>query len=120
MTGQHEYSAVVTNKSVTGRTLWFFMCRRGTHEKVYGELKRGFAFDCLPTQRFAANSAWQVLSIIAFNLMRGLQANTSAQSRRPSRKRRTVRRFELIHTLRYRLINRAGLLVLTCSPHLVR
>jgi Transposase DDE domain group 1 len=109
--GHYEHSAVVTNKSVTGRTLWFFMCGRGTHEKVYGELKRGFAFDCLPTQRFAANSAWQVLSIIAFNLMRGLQANTSAQSRRPSRKRRTVWRFELIHTLRYRLINRAGLLV---------
>jgi hypothetical protein len=93
---------VVTNKPVTGRTLWFFMCGRGTHEKVYGELKSGFAFGCIPTQRFEANSAWQALSIIAFNLMRGLQANRRAESRRPNRKRRTVRRFELIHTLRYR------------------
>ena len=109
--GHYEYSAIVTNKAVTGRTLWFFMCGRGTHEKVYGELKGGFAFDCIPTQRYEANSAWQVLSIIAFNLMRGLQSTTTAEARRPNRKRRTVHRFELIHTLRYRWINRAGLLV---------
>ena len=32
--GSFEYSAIVTNKEVTGRTLWFFMCGRGTHEKV--------------------------------------------------------------------------------------
>ena len=56
--GDFEYSAVATNKEVTGRTLWFFMCGRGTHEKVYGELKGGFAFDCVPTQRYEANSAW--------------------------------------------------------------
>ena len=109
--GHYEYSAIVTNKAVSGRTLWFFMCGRGTHEKVYGELKSGFAFDCIPTQSFEANSAWQVLSVIAFNLTRGLQSATTAKKRRTNRKRQTVRRFELIHTLRYRLINRAGLLV---------
>ncbi len=109
--GHYEYSAILTNKAVSGRTLWFFMCGRGTHEKVYGELKSGFAFDCIPTQSFEANSAWQVLSVIAFNLTRGLQSATIAEKRRTNRKRQTVRRFELIHTLRYRLINRAGLLV---------
>lgn len=109
--GYYEYSAVVTNKAVTGRTLWFFMCGRGTHEKVYGELKSGFAFDCIPTQRYQANSAWQVLSIIAFNMMRGFQTKTTAEGRRTNRKRRTLRRFEQIHTLRYRFLNRAGLLV---------
>jgi len=109
--GYYEYSAVVTNKAVTGRTLWFFMCGRGTHEKVYGELKSGFAFDCIPTQRYQANSAWQVLSIIAFNMMRGFQAKTTVERRRTNRKRRTLRRFEQIHTLHYRFLNRAGLLV---------
>jgi hypothetical protein len=109
--GYYEYSAVVTNKAVTGRTLWFFMCGRGTHEKVYGELKSGFAFDCVPTQRYQANSVWQVLSILAFNLMRGFQAKTTAERRRTNRKRRTLRRFEQIHTLRYRFLNRAALLV---------
>ena len=70
----------IRRTQVTGRTLWFFMCGRGTHEKVYGELKGGFAFDCLPPQRYHANSAWQVSSFIAFNLMRAMQAGTA---RRP-------------------------------------
>ena len=108
--GYFEYSAIVTNKEVTGRTLWFFMCGRGTHEKVYGELKGGFAFDCVPTQRYEANSAWQVFSIIAFNLMRALQAST-AERRSMNRKRQTIPPFQTIQTLRYRFINRAGLLV---------
>ena len=108
--GYYEYSAIVTNKEATGRTLWFFMCGRGTHEKVYGELKGGFAFDCLPTQRYHANSAWQVLSIIAFNLMRAMQIGTT-ERRSTNRKRRTIRPFQTIQTLRYGLINRAGLLV---------
>lgn len=108
--GHYEYSAIVTNKTITGRTLWFFMCGRGTHEKVYGELKGGFAFDCIPTQRYEANSAWQVLSVIAFNLTRALQA-TVAERRTTNRKRRALHVFEAIQTLRYRFINRAGLLV---------
>ena len=108
--GYSEFSAIVTNKEVTGRTLWFFMCGRGTHEKVYGELKGGFAFDCLPTQRYYEGSAWQVFSIIAFNLMRATQAGTT-ERRSTNRKRRTIRPFQTIQTLRYGLINRAGLFV---------
>ena len=108
--GYFEYSAIVTTKEVTGPTVWYFMCGRGTHEKVYGELKGSFAFDCLPTQRYHANSAWQVLSIIAFNLMRAMQTGTT-ERRSTNRKRRTFRPFQTIQTLRYGLINRAGLLV---------
>ena len=37
--GHYEYSAVVTNKSLSGSALWSFMSGRGVHEKVYGELK---------------------------------------------------------------------------------
>ena len=86
------------------------VCGRGTHEKVYGELKGGFAFDCVSTHRYEANSAWQVFSVIAFNLMRALQAG-AAERRSMNRKRRTIRPFQTIQTLRYRFINRAGLLV---------
>ena len=108
--GYYEYSAIVTNKTISGRTLWFFLCGRGTHEKVYGELKGGFAFASVPTQRYEANSAWQVMSILAFNLMRALQTGTT-ERRRSNRKRRAIRLFRSIHTLRYQFINRAGLLV---------
>ena len=116
--GYYEYSAIATNKEVTGRTLWFFMCGRGTHEKVYGELKGGFAFDCLPTQRYHANSAWQVFSILAFNLMRAMQAGT-AERRSTNRKRRAIRPFQTIQTLRYGFINRAGLLVQPSGRHIL-
>jgi hypothetical protein len=111
--GYYEYSAVATNKWVTGRTLWHFMNARGIHEKVYGELKGGFAFDCVPSQTLHANSAWQMLSILAFNLSRGFQRATTAPPRRTNRKRRALWRFESIHTLRYRCLHRAGRLVQT-------
>jgi hypothetical protein len=112
--GHYEYSAVVTNKALGGPALWAFMCGRGVHEKVYGELKSGFAFACVPTRHYAANSAWQLLSGLAFNLSRSFQRATTARRRAPSRKRRTLFAFETIHTLRALCFQRAGLLT---HPH---
>jgi hypothetical protein len=109
--GHFEYSAVVTNKSLSAAVLWSYMCGRGIHEKVYGELKSGFAFDCVPTMKYAANSAWQMLSVLAFNLMRGFQVATTAERRGPTRKRRSLFAFETIHTLRFGLLQRAGVIV---------
>ena len=109
--GHYEYSAVVTNKALAGPALWAFMAGRGIHEKVYGELKSGFAFACVPTMQYAANSAWQCLSVLAFNLSRGFQVATTAPRRPPSRKRWALFAFETIHTLRALCLQRAGVLV---------
>lgn len=109
--GYYEYSAIATNKTIQPRALWFFLCGRGSHEQAYRELKSGFAFDSVPSQRYGANSTWQVLSILAFNLMRQFQVATTAARRTPSRKRRTIYSFETIETLRYQCLQRAGLLV---------
>jgi hypothetical protein len=109
--GHYEYSAITTNKILGGRALWAFMCGRGIHEKVYGELKSGFAFDCVPTMRYAANSAWQLFSVLAFNLMHGFQIATDAVRRSANIKRRALYRFETIHTLRYQVLHRAGVLL---------
>lgn len=109
--GHWEYSAIVTNKDLTGRYLWHFLCGRGGHEKVYGELKSGFAFDCLPTMRYAANGVWQILSVMAFNLMRGFQVATTAQVRTSTRTRRSLYRFARIETMRYECLGRAGVVV---------
>jgi hypothetical protein len=106
--GHYEYSAVVTNKRISGPLLWAFMAGRGTHEKVYGELKTGFAFGCVPSMQYAANSAWQCLSVLAFNLSRSFQLATTAPRRPGSRKRRTLFRFETIHTQRALYLQRAG------------
>ena len=92
------------------------MCGRGTYEKVYGELKGGFAFDCLPTQRYHANIAWQVFSIIALKLMRVMQAG-SIERRSANPKRRSIRPSQTIQTfMRCGLVNRAGLLAQTERP----
>jgi hypothetical protein len=109
--GHYEYSAVVTNKALGGPALWAFMAGRSVHEKVYGELKSGFAFACVPTMRYAANSAWQLLTVLAFNLNRSFQLATTARRRASSRKRRTLFGFETMHTLRALCLQRAGVLV---------
>ena len=110
--GHYEYSAVVTNKGLGGPALWAFMCGRGIHEKVYGELKSGFAFACVPTMQYAANSAWQLLTVLAFNLSRSFQLATTARRRAPSAKRRALFGFEAIHTLRALCFQRAGVLTM--------
>lgn len=109
--GYFEYSAVATNKKLNGRNLWAFMNGRGSHEKAYRELKNGFAFDTVPTNHYGANSAWQALSVMAFNLMNSFQIAATASSRSRSRKRRTHYLLESILTLRYKWINRAGVVV---------
>ena len=60
--------------------------------------------------QYAANSAWQLLSVLAFNLSRGFQLATTARRRAPSRKRWSLFGFETIHTLRALCLQRAGVL----------
>jgi len=50
------------------------------------------------------------MSVLAFNLTRALQAGFT-ERRKSNRKRRPIRLFQTIHTLRYQFINRAGLFV---------
>ena len=57
--GHYEYSAVTSNLALTVRNLWYFACGRGNHEKTIAQLKTGLAFHSVPTQTYAANSAWQ-------------------------------------------------------------
>jgi len=107
--GTFEYSAVTTNQPLSLRALWDFMSGRGAQEKTFSELKNDLAFDVIPTNHYAANSAWQQLSILAHNLMRALQLDTGiAQHRRRPRKRTAVYRLLTMKTLRFLLIARAG------------
>jgi hypothetical protein len=48
---------------------------------------------------------------MAFNLVNGFQVATTAPKRSRSRNRRTLYRLETIQTLRYKWINRAGVVV---------
>lgn len=108
--GHWEYAAITTNKPLGLRALWDFMAGRGAHEKVIGELKSGYAFDTIPTQNHAANSAWQILAVLAHNLITSFQIATDAPRRAGRRKRTALFVLKSIHTLRYELFTRAGLL----------
>ena len=107
--GTWEYSAVATNKSLSLKALWEFMAGRGGHERAIAELKNGFAFDTVPCQTFAGNSAWQILSILAHNLTASFQIQTGAPRRPKSLKRTCLFALKRIATLRYEVIGRAGI-----------
>jgi hypothetical protein len=108
--GTWEYYAIATNKTLKLKALWYFLAGRGVHEKIIGSLKTGFAFDAIPTLNYAANSTWQILSTMAHNLIIDFQLATGAAPRRPTLKRTTAFHLQTIQTLRYELINKAGIL----------
>ena len=118
--GYYEYSAVATNLGLSGPKLWHFMCGRGAHEKVIGELKGGLAFGTIPTRHYGANSAWQQFVALAHNLITNFQIETGAPPRRRSAKRTALHVLKSIHTLRFELFHRAGRLVRPAGATVLR
>lgn len=112
--GNYEFSAIATNLSLDVRRLWRFMCGRGSHEKIIGELKSGLAFDTIPTNHYGANSAWQQIVTLTHNILINFQIDTGAQTKPRTQKRTTMFFLKRIRTLRYEVFNRAGNLV---RPH---
>jgi hypothetical protein len=107
--GTWEYSAIATNKDLGLKALWEFMAGRGAHEKAIGELKSGYAFGAVPTLNYAANSTWQILSTLAYNLVACFQIQTGAPKRKKTRKRTCLFVLKSIFTLRYEFLGRAGI-----------
>lgn len=109
--GYYEYSAVASNLALTIRNLWHFMGGRGNHEKTIGQLKTGLAFHSVPTNAYAANSAWQQLVALAHNLLTNFQIDTGAGERPRSRKHTALHLLHTVQTLRFEIFHRAALLV---------
>ena len=65
----------------------------------------------VPTQTYAANSAWQQLVVLAHNLLTNFQLETGAPPRRRTRKHTVVPLLQSVQTLRFELFHRAALLV---------
>ena len=100
--------AVASNLPLGLAALWAFACGRGAQEKTFAELKGEFALDVVPTKHYAANSAWQQLSILAYNLARNFQLDTLAEPKPRSRKRTYAYLLRSMRTLRFLVIARAG------------
>jgi len=92
--GTWEYSAIATNKTLTGPALWQFMSGRGTHEKVYGELKTGFAFDCVPS--FAQAACQQRLASVQCARLQSLPRHAGFARNPASRHERKARSAHLL------------------------
>src|SRR5881409_1259632 len=106
--GHFEYYAVATNLALGLPALYAFVCGRGAQEKTIAELKGEFALDVVPTRHYGANSAWQQLSILAYNVARSFQLDTLAAPKPRSRKRTYAYVLRSMRTLRFLLITRAG------------
>ncbi len=109
--GHFEYSAVATNKTLGVRALWHFMAGRGAHEKTLGELKQHYGFGAIPTNDRQANSAWQMISVLALNLVRSFQIALGARRRPRTRKRTFDYRLPSLQTLRFELIHQPARIV---------
>lgn len=109
--GYYEYSAVASQLGLTVANLWHFMGGRGNHEKTIGHLKSGLAFHTVPTNAYAANSAWQQLVALAHNLLTNFQIDTGAEQRTRSRKHTVLHLLQTVQTLRFEVFHRAAILV---------
>ena len=118
--GHSEDSAVATTLPLGLPALWAFAGGRGAQEKTFAELTAEFALDVGPTKHYAANSAWQQLSILAHNLIRSFQLETLAAPKPRSRKRPYGYLFRSMRTLRFLLIARAGHLTRLGGRHVLR
>lgn len=118
--GHFEYSAVATNLALQPRALWHFMAGRGAQEKTLAELKGEFALDVVPTNHYAANSAWQQLSVLAYNVIRSFQLATLATPKPRTRKRTFCFLLRSMRTLRFLLVARAGRLTRINGRHVLR
>ncbi len=118
--GHYEYSAITTNKALGGPALWQFAAGRGAQEKTIAELKGEFALDAVPSRDYGANSAWQQLSILAHNLLKGFQLDTLALAKPRSPKRTASYLLQNMRTLRFELITRAARLCRPQGRHVLR
>jgi len=109
--GQWEYSVIGTNKALGLPALWAYYNGRSGHEKVYAELKGGYAFKTIPTKHYAANTAWQKLNVLTHNVVTSFQLATGAESRPRTRKRTAYFVLQSIKTLRFEWLNKAARLI---------
>jgi hypothetical protein len=118
--GYYEYSAITSNLDFTAANLWYFMARRGNHEKTIAQLKSGLAFHTVPTMAYAANSAWQQLVVLTRKLLTNSRIETGAQRRRRSRDHTALPVLQTIQTLGFTVFHRDAAFVRPGGRSLLR
>lgn len=104
----YEYKVIITNKRAGARSVVAFHEGRGNQEGLIGELKSHAAMDYVPVRTWIGNQVYLLCGILAHNLGRELQMQSSEPVRKRSHKRSALWRFEQMGTLRKKWIQRAG------------
>lgn len=119
--GIYEYSALYTNKQLRADHLWDFYNGRSAMEHQISEIKGEFGLDVIPTRHYQGNSAHQLISTLAYNLVRNFQIDAGLAKARPRTASRTnIFEFESLKTLRFEWIAVAGRLVNQGGARLLR
>ncbi len=103
-----EFKVVATNRRVRAKSVVAFHDGRGSQEAVFAELKSQCRMEYVPTRKLAGNRLYTLAAILAHNLTRELQMASRPPQRGTTPKRTALWAFEQMHTMRRRLVVRAG------------
>jgi len=98
---EYKYRAIITNMNWEKHRLVKWHRERATSENWIKELKGGFGLEDLPSNKFQSNSAYMQIVMLAYNLINALKVLSLPGEYSSC----------TIKTLRFRLINIAGLWV---------
>lgn len=105
---ENKYKVVVTNKKARASHVVSFHEGRGTQEKIFGEAKSQLSMDYIPCRKKVANEVFLLCSVIAHNLGRELQMNSTKPERKTTPQRQPLWVFEEISSIRNKIIRTAG------------
>lgn len=104
----YEFKVIITNKSGKIKNILSFHNGRGSQEGLIGELKTCAQCDLIPVRKKCGNQIFFTSGILAHNLGRELQMNTSRKQRNTTTKRAALWEFRKLSTLGLKLIRCAG------------
>ncbi|MDP6736970.1 MAG: IS1380 family transposase [Nitrospinaceae bacterium] len=104
----YDFKVIVTNKTLSAKRLAAYHEGRGSQEGIFAELKSHCHQDYIPVRSKYGNQTYLLAGLIAHNLMRELQMQTTKPSRGTTAKRASLWVFEKVDTIRKTLIQRAG------------
>ena len=106
-----EYKVVLTNKKLTTPKLISYHNGRGSQEAIFAELKSCNQMDYVPTRTWTGNQVYMLSAVMAHNLSKELQMQTSEPNRSTQQKRPTLWNFKKLGTIRKEIIQRAGRII---------
>jgi hypothetical protein len=107
----YAFKVIVTNKRCPAAEVVAFHEGRGSQEGIFAELKSRCQMDYVPVKTWVGNQLYMFAGILAHNLTRELQIQSTPRTRGNTAKRTALWCFREIGTLRRTLIHRAGRII---------